>query len=56
MFSGSSADYFPSMRPVPGVQDDFASLLQAYADITQILQNAHDVLVRPHLNPVPLPS
>lgn len=45
MFSGSSGDYFPSMRPVPGVQDDFASLLQAYADITQILQNAHDVLV-----------
>lgn len=46
MFSGSSAEYFPSMRPVPGVQDDFASLLQAYAEITQILQNAHDVLVR----------
>lgn len=45
MFSGSSAEYFPSMRPVPGIQDDFASLLQAYAEITQILQNAHDVLV-----------
>lgn len=34
------------MRVIPGVQDDFAGLIQAFVEITQIMSNAHDILVR----------
>ena len=43
-FTGSSAESFPSMTPVPGMQDDFASLILAYVEITQTMTNAHDIL------------
>lgn len=36
---------FPSMRAIPGVQDDFASLISAYVEVTQVMSNAHDILV-----------
>ncbi|KAF8896935.1 hypothetical protein CPB85DRAFT_1328559 [Mucidula mucida] len=35
---------FPSLRPVPGLQDDYASVVQAYVDLTQTMTNAHDIL------------
>ena len=36
---------FPSLRPIPGVQDeDYASILHAHLELTQILYNAHAVL------------
>ncbi|KIY72965.1 hypothetical protein CYLTODRAFT_417473 [Cylindrobasidium torrendii FP15055 ss-10] len=35
---------FPSLKPVAGLQDDYASVVQAYTDLTQILTNAHDIL------------
>ncbi|KAG8923873.1 hypothetical protein FRC02_010838 [Tulasnella sp. 418] len=40
----SSYDNFPLLRPIPGVQDDFASLVQAYVELTQAIGNAHDIL------------
>ena len=33
------------MLPIEGKQDDFASLILAYTELTQILQHAHDMLV-----------
>lgn len=34
------------MRPIAGVQDDWASVIQAYVEITQTMTSAHDILVR----------
>ena len=39
-----AASNFPLMRPIAGVQDDYASLLQAYIELTQIMTAAHDIL------------
>lgn len=33
------------MRPIAGVQDDWASVIQAYVEITQTMTSAHDILV-----------
>ena len=44
MFTGPSRENFPSMQAVENKQDDFAGLILAYTEITQILQNAHDCL------------
>ncbi|KAI5478716.1 DUF250 domain contaning protein [Pseudohyphozyma bogoriensis] len=38
---------FPSLRFIPDVQDDFASLIQAYLELTQILSSAHNVFHQP---------
>lgn len=36
---------FPSLKPVPGMRDeDYASVLQANIELTQILHNAHAIL------------
>lgn len=35
---------FPSLRFVEDTQDDFASLLQAYVELTQIMTSCHDIL------------
>lgn len=36
---------FPSLKPVPGIRDeDYASVLQASIELTQILHNAHAIL------------
>jgi hypothetical protein len=35
---------FPSLRPIPGVQDDLASVVQALVELTQQMTTAHDVL------------
>lgn len=40
-----TAEDFPSLRPVPGIRDeDYASVLQANIELTQILHNAHAIL------------
>lgn len=36
---------FPSLKPLPGIRDeDYASVLQANIELTQILHNAHAIL------------
>lgn len=40
-----TADDFPSLKPVPGISnEDYASVLQANIELTQILHNAHAIL------------
>lgn len=36
---------FPTMRAVPGMQDDFSGLILALMELTQMLSSAHDILV-----------
>jgi hypothetical protein len=38
------ADDFPSLKPRPPYHDDFAAILQANLELTQLFSNAHDVL------------
>ncbi|KAH8107514.1 hypothetical protein DFH11DRAFT_1732247 [Phellopilus nigrolimitatus] len=40
----SASESFPSLGPIPGVQDDFSAMLQAYTELTQTMASAHDVL------------
>ncbi|KAL8286374.1 hypothetical protein RQP46_004391 [Phenoliferia psychrophenolica] len=40
----SAAKNFPAFRFIPDIQDDFASLLQAYVELTQIMTSSHDIL------------
>lgn len=40
-----TAEDFPSLKPIPGIRDeDYASVLQANIELTQILHNAHAIL------------
>ncbi|CED83259.1 Zn(2)-C6 fungal-type DNA-binding domain [Phaffia rhodozyma] len=39
---------FPSLRPIPSEQDDFASVVQALVELTQTMTAAHDVLYPSH--------
>ncbi|KAL5480780.1 hypothetical protein ACEPAI_9720 [Sanghuangporus weigelae] len=40
----SASETFPSLRAIPGTQDDFSAMLQAYTELTQTMASAHDVL------------
>ncbi|KAK4702747.1 hypothetical protein P7C70_g3474, partial [Phenoliferia sp. Uapishka_3] len=40
----TAAKNFPSLRFIPDVQDDFASLLQAYVELTQMMTASSDIL------------
>ncbi|KAM0754657.1 hypothetical protein T439DRAFT_118591 [Meredithblackwellia eburnea MCA 4105] len=40
----TAAKNFPALRFIPEIQDDFASLLQAYVELTQIMTSSHDIL------------
>lgn len=35
---------FPTLRPIPPNEDDYASIFQAGLDLTQLFSNVHDVL------------
>ncbi|KAI5481636.1 hypothetical protein MNV49_002862 [Pseudohyphozyma bogoriensis] len=40
----TAAKNFPSLRFIPEVQDDYASLLQAYVELSQIMTSTNDIL------------